>query len=628
MTQTAAVLPATGSTGQIVPTIGHLIDDVSFRDYADGNFVAYLSMNEMIQKNQLDYPSAFDQSKLPWTFTPASLRTGGPRKTPDTSGHNNVGTLLPGAYFPLEYHWLKNITKPNQFTSDPTLPHARNHDFNPGFHGRAIYFSETGGVSVANSPSLTELKNSFAAELFVKRLHQLSGGSAEHFLIFKPGTFAIIQRHDGRIHIVLITEEAGTLADFTWDVTSTNAVVPLNMWTHIGVSFTGVTLTLNINGSEVQKWKRPTRLTLVARTSELLIGPSDRRQSTGQFPSDEAVFLIDEVAISNRSRKSSEFYLSAFGRAAPVAFNNSIPFSLPLGLSSDELKVRSHNPITLQAINLGRKIFNDKRFSGGNNVSCASCHMAAKVFSDAPSTFSNVQGIPLTRNTMSLYNRIFSLSQFWDTRAPSLETQALAPLVNPMEMNSTTVKAIDLLRTPEYAVALKQIYNVDPPSININHFLYTLSDYERFLVAGNSRVDRFEAGEQSALNISEQRGYDLFHGKGRCVACHSGSNFTDEKVHNTGFFAAISDVGAYAVTRSLADMGAFKTPSLRDVELTPPYLHNGSLQTLSDVVNIYNKGGNTQASRDAEIRPLNLTTAEVDDLVNFLKALTSGTRTQ
>jgi len=228
------------------------------------------------------------------------------------------------------------------------------------------------------------------------------------------------------------------------------------------------------------------------------------------------------------------------------------------------------------------------------------------------------------RSAPTTINRAFSTLQFWDGRAASLEEQAKGPIVNPIEMgNPSHAPVVERLKeVMGYRAQFKKVFGTE--KITIDHVARAIAAYERTILSGNSPFDRFQAGDKTALSEAAQRGLELFKGKARCVRCHTGFNFTDEGYHNlgVGMDKPKPDLGRYEITKREEDRGAFKTPTLRDIALTAPYLHDGSAKTLEEVVEFYNKGGIKNPSLSKEIEPLNLTAQEKADLVEFLRSLT------
>lgn len=343
----------------------------------------------------------------------------------------------------------------------------------------------------------------------------------------------------------------------------------------------------------------------------------------------------------------------------------------PLGLPA--VPVPEDNPQTVEKVALGDKLFHDKRFSSTGKVACANCHEATKAFTDSPLQVS--EGIEKdgkkltgTRNAPTVVNAAYMTAQFWDGRSPSLEDQALHPFLNPVEMGLADHGPIlKIARTdPEYVQGFKKVFGKSGEQVTMDEVTKAIAAFERTQVAGNSPFDRFfYGGEQDALTDAQRRGFDLYVNKGRCVSCHvveqTQAVFTDGRFHNIGvgindiqdevpalageYIKAdltkaqvdvevlgdkrTSELGRFAITTGLDDVGSFKTPTLRNVAVTGPYMHDGSKKTLRDVMVHYNNGGVTTEGDPVNdflsggIRPLDLTEDEIDDLVLFMDALTS-----
>jgi cytochrome c peroxidase len=272
----------------------------------------------------------------------------------------------------------------------------------------------------------------------------------------------------------------------------------------------------------------------------------------------------------------------------------------PLGLDL-YMPVPESNPLTPAKLTLGRRLFFDKRLSRDGTVACASCHDPKLAFSDGRTLARGIGGAEGTRNSSAIVNRGYGAMFFWDGRAKSLEQQALEPILNPKELALTQA---ELERRTKMKAA---------------EVTAALASYVRTIRSGDSRFDRYAAGQTKALSDLEKAGLVVFRGKGHCNTCHVGPNFTDERFHNTGVAwrdGVLLDIGA--------GMGDFKTPTLREVGRTAPYMHDGSLATLEDVVEFYSLGGRANPDLDAEIRPRNFSSEEKRALVAFLRAL-SGT---
>lgn len=342
-------------------------------------------------------------------------------------------------------------------------------------------------------------------------------------------------------------------------------------------------------------------------------------------------------------------------------------YATPLGLPP--VPIPADNPQSPEKIKLGEKLFNDKRFSSTGTVSCATCHDAARAFTDSPlPTSVGINGLRGTRNAPTVVNAAYMARQFWDGRSPDLEDQALHPFVNPVEMGLENHEPIlKIVRTdPEYKQLFKAVFNKSGEQITMKEVTQAIASFERTVVSGESPFDRWRyGGDESAMTPEQIRGFQVFIGQGRCVSCHiveqTQALFTDNRFHNigiginaiqqnvprlTGEFlkakaqgtdvdkAVLSDkntseLGRFAITDEINMIGAFKTPTLRNVAVTAPYMHDGSLKTLTEVVVHYNIGGVDPETGHANpylsggMRPLMLNGQQISDLVAFLEALTS-----
>jgi cytochrome c peroxidase len=264
------------------------------------------------------------------------------------------------------------------------------------------------------------------------------------------------------------------------------------------------------------------------------------------------------------------------------------------------------NQLNAEKIALGRRLFFDRRLSRDGTLACASCHDPKLVFSDGRTVARGVGGAKGTRNSPALINRGYGSMFFWDGRAKSLEQQVLEPILNPIEMALTKTEL-------ERRTGLKAA-----------DVTAALASYVRTIRSGDSRFDRYSAGRTDSLNSSEKAGLQLFRGKGGCSACHIGPNFTDEKFHNTGVAwhdGHITDEGRFAFSGDQRDHGAFKTPTLREIARSAPYMHDGTLATLEDVVDFYSEGGRPNLTLDSQIRPRNFSPEEKRALIAFLQTL-------
>lgn len=339
--------------------------------------------------------------------------------------------------------------------------------------------------------------------------------------------------------------------------------------------------------------------------------------------------------------------------------HETLEVELPLGLSAGQstLVIPKDNPLTRAKIELGRQLYFDTRLSADNTVSCASCHHPDEGFGRHTKTGVGIKGQMGGRNSPVSYNRILSSLQFWDGRADSLEAQAVGPIQNPIEMGNTHEACVEcLVGTPGYLKQFQSVFKTD--KVTIDHVGKAIAAFERVLVSGPSPFDyaeemrvyekltkediedlkddapayeKYQAAQAAAkahpMSESATRGRELFFSdRVNCSACHVGANLADEKYHNLGIGmdAKEPDLGRYVVTKVEADKGAFKTPTIRNVELSAPYMHDGSLATLLDVVEHYNKGGTPNAHLSDKVKPLKLTEQEKLDIVEFMKACTGS----
>lgn len=287
--------------------------------------------------------------------------------------------------------------------------------------------------------------------------------------------------------------------------------------------------------------------------------------------------------------------------------------------------IPADNPQTDAKVKLGQQLYFEKRISLDNTISCASCHDPEHGWADPRPVSEGVDHAKGGRNSPTVLNAAYNRFQFWDGREPDLEHQALGPLQNPVEMKMTMPMVLDRLKTlPGYVRQFQEVFGTEP---NDQGVAKAIAAFERTVISSGSPYDQYLGGDRSAMSASAVRGMNLFKGKAHCISCHSGPNFTDSRFHNLGIGYAggkLADVGRFEVTKDRQDMGAFKTPTLRSVALTGPYLHDGSETTLEDVVALYNRGGVANPHLDRLMMPLHLTARERADLVEFMKALTGA----
>lgn len=333
-----------------------------------------------------------------------------------------------------------------------------------------------------------------------------------------------------------------------------------------------------------------------------------------------------------------------------------LPTGLDLG--SNNISIPKDNPMTMAKIELGRQLFFDKRLSSDHTISCASCHHPEDGYGRNTQFGVGVRDQIGGRNSPIAYNRILSSLQFWDGRAATLEDQAKGPIANDIEMGNTHDVAITTLKGIEgYRLEFDLVF--PGKGITIDTVAQAIASFERALVTGPSAADLYEplmnfesamkddlkdmaafkkedpesyekywklrrASSANPITKSAIRGRKLFFGKANCTACHAGANFTDEKYHNIGIGMdkPMPDLGRYEQTKNEKDKGAFKTPTVRNVTQTGPYMHDGSLTTLEEVIDWYDKGGHPNPYLSDKMKKLNLTEQEKEDLLSYMHALT------
>ena len=310
----------------------------------------------------------------------------------------------------------------------------------------------------------------------------------------------------------------------------------------------------------------------------------------------------------------------SFGEVQAEEYKLKIPF----GLEETAVVIPADNLLTKEKVELGRLLFFDKRLSQDNTIACANCHIAKFAFTDGKPVSTGIRGQKGGRSAPASFNRVFSSAQFWDGRAATLEAQSVGPFTNPIEHGFANYDVMNakMMKIPGYRKLFKQVFSDD--TITTERVGMAIASFQRTVLSGNSPADRFDqGGETGAIPEAAQRGLILFREKARCTKCHSGFNFTDEKFHNLGigWDTNTVDLGRYMITNNPEEIGAFKTPTLREIARSSPYMHDGRFKTLEEVVNFYNQGGVKNPHQDNLILPLELTDQEKHDLVEFLHTL-------
>ncbi|HEY4002383.1 MAG TPA: cytochrome c peroxidase [Candidatus Xenobia bacterium] len=340
------------------------------------------------------------------------------------------------------------------------------------------------------------------------------------------------------------------------------------------------------------------------------------------------------------------------------------PLSSTVPLAMWQSAIPDGDPMSPERVRLGRDLFFDKALSVDNTVSCASCHDPRHAFTDPGPVSHGVGGKTGARRAPTVLNAMFNVQQFWDGRADSLEAQAKGPLTNPLEMAMPSDDAVvaKVAGDARYHGRFEAAFG---RPVCLDDIAEAISCFERMQVSCDAPFDRFMAGDKTALSLAARRGYALFNGKADCNSCHTMTRtspfFTDYSFHNTGVGALSckkfesmaadmmgreadgklnrkavdelalmpksSELGRFLISMKTKHLGSFKTPSLRDVAVRGPYMHDGSIKTLRGVLEYYNRGCQPNCNLDAKLHPLKLSKQEIDDLLAFLDSLT-GDRTR
>lgn len=327
------------------------------------------------------------------------------------------------------------------------------------------------------------------------------------------------------------------------------------------------------------------------------------------------------VLLRNNPPRAFPFLNTALAFSMPLPDSSAAPeFAAPPGMPP--VPWPDDNPYSPARVALGKILFFDGRLSANNMVSCAFCHEPSHAFAGNTALSIGVNGKREARRTPTLVNRAWGKSQFWDGRAASLEAQVIVPITNPDEMGMTPDGVVQKLRAikgyaPLFAAAFGD------SSITFDRITKALASFERTITSGASAYDRYVAGDKNALSKVQKDGLDFFNKKGECAECHNGPNFSNEKFANigVGMDRPNPDLGRFNVTRKHGDIGRFKTPTLRDLAVRAPYMHDGSVTTLSKVLDVYAKGGEPNPHLDTRLAPFYLDDETRRDLLAFLDSL-------
>jgi len=281
--------------------------------------------------------------------------------------------------------------------------------------------------------------------------------------------------------------------------------------------------------------------------------------------------------------------------------------------------IPANNQMTSARVELGRKLFFDPILSLDSTRSCGSCHIPSLAFTDGKKVSEGIKGRTVTRNAPSLANMAYMTSFMRDGGVPTLEMQVEAPIQEHNEMDfSLQFVARRMLKDPEYVKMSKVAYNREPDPFVVTR---SIAAYERTLISGNSAFDQYVNGDKRALTKDEKRGHEVFSSSG-CANCHSGFLFTNQSMQNNGLYLNYPDSGKMRISKIATDRALFKVPSLRNVGVTAPYMHDGSLSSLSQVIDHYRSGGLPHHNRSELIQPITITDNEAQQLLSFLQSLT------
>lgn len=327
------------------------------------------------------------------------------------------------------------------------------------------------------------------------------------------------------------------------------------------------------------------------------------------------------------------FSLSVFAAAFIVSCKKenqtykTTPYTLSIPSSLPSMQIPADNPLTVEGVALGRKLFYDPILSANGKQACASCHRQSYAFTDSTLAFSvgvdNLEGV---RNAMPLFNLGFQKKFFWDGGAADLESQVIGPIQNPLEMHETLPNVLQKLQNnSEYPNLFYKAFGTD--QITIPMLMKAIAQFERTLISGNSKYDKYKRGEVT-LTPQEMNGLALYQNdkKGDCIHCHTlGSTFSDFEFRNTGLDSIYTDPGRYKITLKAADSGKFKTPSLRNIAVTAPYMHDGRFKTLQECLDHYNTGFHYASNLDGSLQIAvkgRMSNQDMIDIIAFLKTLT------
>lgn len=499
--------------------------------------------------------------------------------TPDTSGNFNNGSLV-GAKFPLEFN---------------------NTDALVGRLGQAIQFNAGNYVAVTKARGWDTLREGFTVDFWVK---QNSGSGTVRLFTLQNGIEVFLA--NGNTVTGVMQDTAGVRKQLN------GTAISNGQWVHIAFSYNAFNRnqSLWINGSRVANTTVSGFGTLQT-SGGVQVGPINSTAS----------MILDDVKVSNVARQAHEIAHSAYARSHRAP-SSTLLGTIPSHLSSLRNQASAVDRFSSAAATLGETLFNDVILSKQRTTSCATCHDPARSFTDGNAIARGNEPTDAgVRNAPTLLNRLFSSFQGWSGNAGSLDRQALIPIPAAHEMNLPISEAIQRLTSnATYNSRFQTVYGQAPNAENI---AAALASFQATRFAPRNRVDEYRAGNPSVLTAAEARGLRLFEGKARCSGCHAGQNYSDESFRNNGL-TTNSDIGRADQTGRDRDFHLQKVPTLRELQSTGPFMHDGSIDTLLEVITSYNAGGLGDRMVDTDIRPLELSNQEILDLEAFLKALSAN----
>jgi cytochrome c peroxidase len=499
--------------------------------------------------------------------------------TSDTSGNFNNGALV-GARFPLEFNNNDNLV---------------------GRVGQAIHFNSSNYVNVTRARGWDTLREGFTVDFWVR---QSSGSGTVRLFTMQNGIEVYLA--NGNTLTGVMQDTAGVRKQLN------GTAISNGQWVHVAFSYNAFNKnqSLWVNGNRVANTTVSGFGTLQT-SGAVQVGPVNSTAS----------MILDDVKVSNVARHAHEIAHNAYSRSHRAP-SSTLLATIPSHLSSLRNQATAVDRFSTAAADLGEDLFNDVILSKQRTTSCATCHQAGLAFTDGNAIARGNEPTDAgVRNAPSLLNRLFSSFQGWSGNAASLDRQALIPIPAAHEMNLPIAEAIQRLTSnATYNSRFQSVYSQAPNAENI---VAALASFQATLFAPRNRVDEYRAGNRSALTAAEARGLLLFEGKARCSGCHAGQNYTDESFRNNGL-TVNADIGRADQTGRNRDFRLQKVPALRELKSTAPYMHDGSIDTLLEVIASYNAGGLGDPMADTDIRPLELSNQEILDLEAFLKALSAN----